>query len=357
MPHGQNFEDRYISELVQIEQKARNLIVQAIEHEKHLRELEAQFGKNRWDEEEYNHELRLMVAAVTRLNSVANVHRKGRDDLRVDVLLHASKILRECSTVGTCKQDGGLMHAAKTLSIDVMESFNAARQYLREVAHCLERVDPHLGNNSGLVTRLVDWEESWEVGTAYLQQERALEALCDAVAEIRQVQIFAPKLADMFDECDVELFLVLPRLIWMRFLADQQKQTPLFSRLLPHRFTKVTCDSPSMGPELQTFFEKYCAVERSLSDSLLDRTLDSKAFLASRVVNGGDGNADALFSYVRESCRGNLQAQVEGLMHELEAWSMELQRHCPEDWNQYSAVLVHCLRSEGEKERQGPFGV
>jgi hypothetical protein len=352
-----SFEERYISELVQIEAKARSLIVQAIEHEKRLQELELQHGENTWEMQQYREVLRLTVAAVARLNSVANVNRKGRDDLRVEVLLHANMRLRECSAMGAYSQDADIMHAAKILSTDVVESFNAMRHYLREVGNCLERVDPHLGNNSGLVTRLVDWEESWEVGTAYLQQQRVLQALCDAVAEIRKVQTIAPKLADMFDECDVELFLVLPRLIWIRFLANQQKQIPLLVRLLPHRFTNATSSSPSLGPELQAFYEKYCLVERSLADSQVDRAVDSRALLASRVVNGADGNTDDLFSSVRGSDRANVQAKVEVLMHDLEAWSIELQRHCPEDWNQYSAVLVHCLRSDGEKERRGPFGV
>ena len=41
---------------------------------------------------------------------------------------------------------------------DVVGSFEAMRRYLREVKKCLERVDPHLCNNVGLVARLVDWE-------------------------------------------------------------------------------------------------------------------------------------------------------------------------------------------------------
>ena len=52
---------------------------------------------------------------------------------------------------------------AHILATDVVDSFSAMREYLREVELCLERVDPHLCNNAGLVARLVDWEESWEV--------------------------------------------------------------------------------------------------------------------------------------------------------------------------------------------------
>lgn len=373
-----SFEERYISELVQIEAKARSLIVQAIDHEKHLQDLEAQHGEKCWDMKDCRDVLRLLTAAITRLNSVANVNRKGRDDLRMEVYIDAKNTLRQCNGGGGCDklENAYLMSAAKILATDVVDSLAAMRGYLREVAHFLERVDPHLGNNSGLVTRLVDWEESWEVGTAYLQQQPVLQALCDSVAEIRKAQSFAPKLIEMCEECDVELFMVLPRLIWLRFLSQpemQNVQKPLLVRLLPHRFKDVASKTPTSGPELQTLSAKYAATEKAIIDAMNIFSKDSAAeydsnhsrgflprarsLLVQRVISGSSDDADDNFSSVPHAFRANVQAQVESLMHELEAWSIELQRHCPEDWNQYSAVLVRCLSDEGEKERQGPFGV
>ena len=34
---------------------------------------------------------------------------------------------------------------------------------------------------------------------------------------------------------------------------------------------------------------------------------------------------------------------AEAFMHEMESWSIYLQRHCPADWNQFSAVVLQCL--------------
>jgi hypothetical protein len=45
---------------------------------------------------------------------------------------------------------------------------------------------------------------------------------------------------------------------------------------------------------------------------------------------------------------GGHAAAVEALMRTVEGWSLELQRHCPEDWNECSTVLVRCL---AEQER------
>lgn len=362
-----SFEERYISELVQIEAKARSHIVQAIELERRLQQLETLHGEDVWELQEYREVQRYLVAAVTRLNSVANVNRKGRDDLRVEVLGEAHLTLCQCNATGDGSQeDAKILSAAKILANDVVESFNAMRQYLCEVAGCLERVDPHLGNNCGLVSRLVDWEESWEVGTAYLQQKRVLHALCDAVAEIHRVQAFAPKLADMCEECDVELFMVLPRLMWLRFLAEPWKQIPLLARLLPHRFGGAATPAPTLGPELLSFNEKYTQVERVLMTMLeeasagqlrTDHSADIRKLLAQRVISGNSEETNGIYFRILPANVDNAKAHVEGLMHELEAWSIELQRHCPEDWNQYSAILVHCLRTEAEKERKGPFGV
>merc|ERR1719379_2435780 len=118
------------------------------------------------------------------------------------------------------------------------------RTYFREVARCLERVDPHLSSNVGLVSRLVDWEESWEVGLRYVQHSRLLHAVCDVVSEIRQAQRLVPALTSMCEDCDVELFLVLPRIIWLRFLAEPSNLTPLLKNLLPHKFSEAR-SSPS----------------------------------------------------------------------------------------------------------------
>jgi len=361
-----SFEERYISELVQIESKARSHIVQAIELERQLKQLEMQHGEDAWMLSSYQEVQRALGMAVTRLNSVANVNRKGRDDLRVEVLQEANLALRQCSAAGDMgKEAANLLTATKILATDVVDSFEAMRAYLRDVANHLERVDPHLGNNCGLVARLVDWEESWEVGTAYLQQKRVLHALCDAVAEIHRVQAFAPKLAEMCEECDVELFMVLPRLTWLRFLAEPEKQMPLLARLLPHRFLAASSETPTLGPVLRVFSEKYsqaeCALARLCGTAGHPRGsnfgADVTELLAKRVICGSDDEANALYGAIPGVHVEEAKAVVEELMHELEKWSMELQRHCPEDWNQYSAVLVHCLRTEAEKERKGPFGV
>lgn len=365
-----SFEHKYITELIEIEEKARRLIVQAIEHERCLQLLEAHHGEGEALQElpDYHEEQKRLVGCIAHLNSVANFRRKGRDDLGVEVLFDAVATLRRCDDAERDGRSTETLSAARTLATDVVESFSAMRDYLREVERCLERVDPHLCNNVGLVARLVDWEESWEVGTRYVQHEKLLGAVCDLVAEIRVAQRLAPSLTTMCDECDVELFMVLPRLIWLRFLAKPQQHTELLKSLLPHRFggSKGAPDEQTSqnawDSEVESFIEKFRSAEDVLMRAPAGKAAaeSSAAKLAwevfvKRVVNG-NGTEDA-YSSLAPGLREHARVAVEDVIHELERWSIELQRYCPEDWNQCSAILVQCLTGGGQKSKQAPFRV
>eukprot|EP00927_Polykrikos_kofoidii_P037337 TRINITY_DN31489_c0_g1_i1.p1 TRINITY_DN31489_c0_g1~~TRINITY_DN31489_c0_g1_i1.p1 ORF type:complete len:537 (-),score=98.33 TRINITY_DN31489_c0_g1_i1:50-1660(-) len=365
-----SFEHKYIAELIDIEEKARRLVVQAIEHERSLQTLEA--GDANGNAAEYRQEQKQLVQCISRLNSVANFRRKGRDDLGVDVLEDANAALRRCVAAEMRGEGSEALCAARVLATDVVESFAAIREYLREVERCLERVDPHLCNNAGLVARLVDWEESWEVGTRYVQHESLLTAVCDLVAEIRAAQRLAPALTAMCEECDVELFLVLPRIIWLRFLAKPSKHTELLKSLLPHRFidpleTIGVEGAPMLDAELTGFVEKFLAAKGLLvgaqpavgaggvPSAAAAETL-AWEILVKRVVVGGGSTEDA-YGNLAPGLRDTAQESVEDLMHDLERWSIELQRHCPEDWNQCSAILVQCLTGGGQKQKPMLFRV
>merc|ERR1712190_259117 len=133
----------------------------------------------------------------------------------------------------------------------------------------MERVDPHLCNNVGLVERLVDVEESWEVGTRYVQQEDLLCSVCDLVEQIQYAQHLAPALATMCEECDAELFLVLPRILWIRFLSRPQQHTGLLKSLLPHRLMEIKDNLARVGTyvwddEVELLAQKFRNTKHSL---------------------------------------------------------------------------------------------
>lgn len=350
-----HFEHRYIAELIEIEDQARRLIIKAVETERKLGQLEEKRGCPEWQKAQAS-----LVQCIAHLNSVANFRRKGRDDLGSDILECAHKVLDRFSITSrdivAAGEGRGFAQAAisnaiaeqagVSLAVDVIASFEAMRRYLREVRKCLERVDPHLCNNGGLVARLVDWEESWEVGAQYVRHASLQEATCDLVAECHAAVRLAPAFTTMCTDCDVELFMVLPRMVVLLCLANPSApRGGLLQGLMPHRFPELAQGKLELedDPELAILIDHF----KQVIDQLGCNSDDSGAYpwtlLVRRAVNGA---AEAAY----QSLRPALREQVEAFMREVEKWSLELQRHCAEDWNQCSSVLVQCFNGGSQKQ-------
>jgi len=198
------FESKYIADLIAIEDQARQLVVRAVEAEQRLRRCEAMQHQDGSPElaEEHAHARRKLVEQIAKLNAVANHKRKGRDDLSCDILESALQVLKSSDASKAVESSSSSSSsAAQVLADDIVGAFEAIRKYLREVNLCLERVDPHLCNNNGLVARLCDWEDSWEVGGRYVKCPLLRAALCDVVAKIIDIQRLMPSLRTMI-ECE-----------------------------------------------------------------------------------------------------------------------------------------------------------
>eukprot|EP00930_Biecheleria_cincta_P013488 TRINITY_DN11991_c0_g5_i1.p1 TRINITY_DN11991_c0_g5~~TRINITY_DN11991_c0_g5_i1.p1 ORF type:complete len:561 (+),score=99.38 TRINITY_DN11991_c0_g5_i1:29-1711(+) len=362
------FENKYISELIDIEAQPRKLILTAIEHEQKLKDLETRHGRQKVISlPEYMDTQRKLVRSIAHLNSVANFRRKGRDDLTVEILWDAMRTIQRCEAAEKNGDSTDLLSAARSLSGDVVDAFLAMRKYLRETSKCLERVDPHLCNNVGLVGRLVDWEECWEVGRNYVQNEMFLNGICDLVAEIRLAQRITPGLKSMCEDCDVELFMVLPRILWLRGLAKPAAHLHVFRSLLPHRFTVIQesgnaseqwpCDS-----ELQALIEQFRSVYALLMSNWRSAGRDSDRsaweVLIKRVVLGVEGAArEDTYGSLSPSVRSQAEHAVESFMNKMEGWSMEIQRHNAEDWNQFMSIIIQCLSGSSKGAKETSFQV
>merc|ERR1719189_3194826 len=91
------FEHKYIANLIVIEDRARQLVVRAVESERRLRRTEAAQSKGHTVAAAESMEAqRSLVECIARLNSVANHRRKGRDDLGGDILESAVAALSSC---------------------------------------------------------------------------------------------------------------------------------------------------------------------------------------------------------------------------------------------------------------------
>lgn len=352
------FESRYISELIAIEERARQLVVKAVQIEGELEAAERSEGGLDAAEAE-----RQFVRCIAHLNSVANFRRKGRDDLGCDILDRAKAVLQQYEDGKDGLAGGRAKDAARTLAADIIGSYQAMRQYFRKVATCIEHVDPHLCNNAGLVSRLVDWEETWEVGARYVRSAPLLEAVCDLVAEIRAAQQVAPELTMMCEDCDVELFMVLPRIVVLCFLADPlSRRTELVRSLLPHRFSPPAEGSTGavfmkVDPELKALYDRFKETMHVVSSSQTPATARMHPKAAAWEVVVKQAIVGTEDEEMNRGCPPDARRAVADLLRAVERWSLELQRRCPEDWNQCSFVLVHCLTGGLDKKAPSKFQV
>lgn len=333
-------------------------------------------------------EKRALVQCIAKLNSVANFQRKGRDDLTVSILDASCELLEAC-LVGRRNAAAPSVDpaSARVLAEQVVEVFEEMRDYLNEVSNHLDLLHPHLCQNAGLVAQLVRWEEAWEIGARYVHNEDVLGALCYLVPQLERAQRAEPALAAMAEDCDAELFLVLPRIVLLCLFSDPARAIELIRRLLPHRFTSrpvaprrlggglqrsssnpdlttaleaVRMDlTPCMGPELQAVTKKFWRAELMLSRLTSVGSPAAWEVLVRRAVGGAgaDSGASAAYAGLEEgAAKDKAVALVEELMHDLEGWSMEMQRHSAEDWNECINVLVQCISSlsaAGDRSRSG----
>lgn len=321
------FEQAYINQLIEIEKSARGILVEAFQHERSLRCLEASAGgampETGPSALEYADVQRRLFACLSRLNSVANVNRKGREDLSPEVFNVATVALRNGLS------DGSAPNSA--IIIEVVDAYEAMRDYLRRVEPFLDQVAPRLSENAGLAARLAQLEEGWELGATYLLKKPMCDATCSIVKELKGILRSDPRLSQLCETCDVEWLLVLPKLLWLCYLEHPTRHVEVLRHLLPQHFAEATIHT---NVRLQDLQASYARARHALRFAALPRS---------------NGAWDILVRQVSSSAGGPLKSTDTSLpdvlefVKVLETWSMELQRHCPQDWNQYSALLARCL--------------
>lgn len=389
------FEHRYVVELIEIEAAARGLVLQAVADERKLQQLEARNAciapgtdADAAAQRELREQRRRLLESVARLNCAANLRWKGREDLGADILELALVALQKCrlSESGASPGQRGEQDVVRILTTGVHEAFGSVRGYLREVPKWIDSVHPHLCNNPGLVARMTAWTESWELAARYMRPNRVLKAVASLVDVVHKIRGLVPELASMCDECDVELFMVLPRIVWLRYLADPESHVALLQRLVPNHFLGEVRDAEHIGEsgellvqdaELEAFANSYRRVTRLLTrlpgrvcapwcqgaDPASSPVSEQRAWevLVTRAIGGpsnrglGDCSPKSNSSLpaiddasISEFAMlgDDVEPAIEVFVRDLERWSMKLQRHSPEDWCQCSAVLVRCVAGE-----------
>ena len=169
-----DYESKYIQELMVIEEKARMPVTIAI---KVFKELEIENKK----EKDKGNIITSQLTPLARklrgqlidqfklMNSVANVEGKGRDDLGVEVLEEAEKVLMQVSKAES--------ETLRSLAENIKQIFEDMKNLVKEYSVNIEIVDPQLKNNLDLVALLKKYESFWEKGKTFLQDEKKKKQL------------------------------------------------------------------------------------------------------------------------------------------------------------------------------------
>jgi len=279
--------------------------------------------------------------------------------LNLETLNVASDMIRRCGINGTSG------HLVYELAEDFVDSFEAMRVYLREASQNMQQVDPELQKNKGLVERLEDLDAAWLLFTRYAEDRGMRVALKHSCRSINAAQDCVPGFTRMCLDCDPEFFMVLPRVVWLGFLKTPS-QDKLLQGFLPHHFRHNGTEEGS--PNLDRFVEQYRRVMQLLVYAQPQR--DGKEnqevqepqdvacqILVHRAVVGTSFDYGGINDGLVSTRHAEVKNAVEDFMRELEAWSMELQRHCPKDWNCCSEMLVQWSGGVLKKNRPLTFCV
>jgi uncharacterized protein YdaT len=146
-----DYESKYIRELMTIEEKARMPVTRAIDI---LNELTSEIRKEKRKGTIITSQLNPIaknlrsqfIDQFKEMNSVANVEGKGRDDLGVEVLEEAEKVLMQVSKAES--------ETLRSLAENIKQIFEEMKELIKGYSENIEIVDPQLKNNQVSLIRI-----------------------------------------------------------------------------------------------------------------------------------------------------------------------------------------------------------
>ncbi|CAE8736952.1 unnamed protein product [Polarella glacialis] len=369
------WENCYITELIRVEEEARRPLRAAIAAAKQVDGLSGNMDSDAIKC------IDQMVSALAHLNTIANPQGKGRGDLDGRVLRAALAWLEleEGPNAGTCTNlldNAGARSLVQNVAGRIVDAFLKCLDYLCHLEPHLCKVDPWLGRNAGLAERLLDLEEQWELGERLLMDTSGFGSLLQLASTLEAFSGSSEAFRAMLEECDAELFMVLPRLVWLCALQPSSGGRQVLGQMLPClRFNE---DEESLDNDhlagLRALFTTFCEgllqfmhasrpslaafpaeqhAQTETSWAVAEAACLQRLLFQAAVAGPADcskaaqevlleARSAAAFSMSGSPCsdQEGLFEQLETLLRELEGWSLKLQRHCPQDWNCLSSVLV-----------------
>jgi len=215
-----HYEEKYINELIIIEEKARKLITDGIEIENEITKYENKSkvkGKLLINDKKYNELRTKLISNILKINQIANVNGKGRSDLSPEILFRAEKVLVTVSE----NQSKGM----RNLALKIKNALYVIRQLFRKFSKNIEGVDPRLSNNKDLSKYLYYFETKFELGKIYLLDNQKYNQLL-AFSQI--IEIICEKynkysIRDLIENNDPCIFVSLPSILLLKAINREDQ--------------------------------------------------------------------------------------------------------------------------------------
>ena len=174
-------------------------------------------GKLLINDNNYN-ELRIkLINNILKLNKIANVDGKGRDDLPPEILFRAEKVLVTVSE----NQSKGM----RNLALKIKNSLNVIRLLFHKYSKNIEGIDPQLKNNKDLSNYLLYFENKFELGKIYLLDNQKYNQLLffSQIIEIICEKYNKYSIRELIENDDPSIFVSLPSILLLKAMNKEDQ--------------------------------------------------------------------------------------------------------------------------------------
>ena len=324
------YEEKYITELMCIEKISRRFIFEGINIDKEMSLYEKKAlikGKNLISmninstiDKEYNKIRNKLVKTINTLNKVANINGKGRNDLEINILYQAEKVLCTVSEI----QSSGLRKLAK----DVIKTLQDFRSLFRNYSKNIDCVDPQLINNPELVNNLYNWEQTWEKGKKYLcnnvyyKKLLRFNKIIDVIVEKYKEQHFR----NFLEQSDPEIFITIPSILILEAVDSHNNE--IIEEFIPD--LKNNEIFKNIKKQIKFVYKKF-------KDKNYSYNLFEELILFQNV-----GNNHIYYQKSFEKLKQILsEKEIKTFIRDMRMLSMNLQRFKPKDWNEFFQLAMN----------------
>ncbi len=318
------YEEKYINELIEIEKKARKLILEGIKIENEITNYENKSknkGKLLINDNKYN-ELRIkLLNNILQLNKIANVNGKGRNDLPPEIIFKAEKVLVTVSE----NQSKGM----RNLALKIKNSLNVIRSLFHKYSKNIEGIDPQLKNNKDLSNYLLYFENKFELGKTYLLDNVKYNQLLffSQIIEIICEKYNKYSIRELIENDDPSIFVSLPSILLLKAMNKEDQN------ICKEYITGLNDKNNESGKLFNEIKNMKKQIKKIIGDTNKTYNIIEKSILF-------DGTKEQLMIDKEIEKYINNKEIISEIKKGLTNLSLHLQRYKPTQWNTFFQLAM-----------------